>query len=216
MGKKNSKSRAKAEGRNGPPASTSRPSVRPPAPLKTMPVPHAPTPAPAPRRFGARGAAPWAARHAERRAAEAAARLREPPRPGSARATLRTPAQADRIKARIGELHTALGRVRALRKNVTDNFYELGRALRHIADERLFDAKGYATFEAFVEREIDLGKVVALRLARVPEVFQEKAAKDHGLEAVLAAIAALETAAKPQPKRASGPQRGGLPLKPPK
>ena len=105
-----------------------------------MPVPHAPKAA-APRRFGARGAAPWAARHAEKRAAEAAARLREPPRPGSARATLRTPDQADRIKARIGELHTALGRVRALRKNLADNFFELARALRHIADERLFDAK---------------------------------------------------------------------------
>lgn len=214
MGKKNSKSRAKAEGRNGPPASTSRPSVRPPPPVKTLPVPHAPTPAP--RRFGARGAAPWAARHAERRALEAAARLREPPRPGSARATLRTPDQADRIKARIGELHAALGRVRALRKNLPDNFFELGRALRHIADERLFDAKGYATFEAFVEREIDLGKVAALRLARVPEVFQERAAKEVGLDAVLAAIGAIEAAAKPAPKRGGGPQRGGLPLKPPK
>ena len=213
MGKKNFKHRAKAEAKSGPPSSTSRPSVRPPPPVKTLPVPHAPTPAP--RRFGGRGAAPWAARHAEKRAAEAAARLREPLRPGSARATLRTPAQADRIKARIGELHTALGRVRALRKNVADNFFELGRALRHIADEKLFDAKGYATFEAFVEREIDLGKVVAQRLARVPEVFQERAAKEHGLDAVLAAIGVLETAARPQPKK-GGPQRGGLPLKPPK
>jgi hypothetical protein len=178
--------------------------------VKTLPVPHAP----APRRFGARGAAPWAARHAEKRAQEAAARLREPPRPGSARATLRTPAHADRIKQRIGELHTALARVRSLRKNLADNFFELGRALRHIADERLFDAKGYATFEAFVEREIDLGKVVALRLSRVPELFLERAAREHGLDAVLAAIGTLETAAKPQPKK--GPQRGGLPLKPPK
>jgi hypothetical protein len=214
MGKKNSKSRAKAEARSTPPASSPRPSARPPAPVKTLPVPHAPTPAP--RRFGARGAAPWAARHAEKRAAEAAARLREPPRPGSARATLRTPDQADRIKARVGELHTVLGRVRSLRKNLSDNFFELARALRQIADEKLFDAKGYATFEAFVEREIDLGKVVALRLASVPEIFHEQAAKKLGLDAVLAAIGAIETAAKPQPKRASGPQRGGLPLKPPR
>ena len=79
-----------------------------------------------------------------------------------------------------------------------------------------FSREGYATFEAFVEREVDLGKIVALRLARVPEVFQEAAAKEHGIEAVLAAVAALETAAKPQPKRSNGPQRGGLPLKPPK
>jgi hypothetical protein len=215
MGKKNSKSRAKAEARSTPPASShTRASVRPPPPVKTLPVPEAP--APGGRRFGARGAAPWAARHAERRAAEAAARLREPPRPGSARATLRTPDQADRIKARIAELHTVLGRVRSLRKNLAENFFELARALRHIADEKLFDAKGYASFEAFVDREIDLGKVVALRLARVPELFHEQAAKEHGVEAVLAAIGALETAGKPQPKRAPGPQRGGLPLKPPK
>jgi hypothetical protein len=182
--------------------------------LKTLPVPHSPTSPP--RRFGTRGAAPWAARHAEKRAAEAAARLRDPPRPGSARATLRTPAQADRIKARIGELHTALGRVRALRKNLPDNFFELARALRHIADERLFDAKGYATFEAFVERELDLGKVVSLRLARVPEVFQERAAKEHGLDAVLAALGVLETAVRPVSKKGGGLQRSGLPLKPPK
>jgi hypothetical protein len=214
MGKKNVKRKAKADAKSSPPSSRARPSVRPPPAVKTLPVPHAPSPAP--RRFGARGAAPWAARHAEKRAAEAAARLREPLRPGSARATLRTPEQADRIKARIGELHTALGRVRALRKNLGENFFELARALRHIADERLFDAKGYATFEAFVEREIDLGKLVTLRLARVAEVFQEKAAKEHGLDAVLAAVATLETAAKPQPKRGNGPQRGGLPLKPPK
>jgi hypothetical protein len=188
--------------------------VRPPPPVKTLPVPHAP-PA-SPRRFGSRGAAPWAARHAEKRAAEAAARLREPPRPGSARATLRTPEQAERIKARIGELHNVLGRVRSLRKNLSENFFELARALRHIADEKLFDAKGYATFEAFVEREVDLGKVVALRLSRIPELFQERAAKEHGVDAVLAAVGALETAAKPQAKRATGPQRGGLPLKPPK
>ena len=64
--------------------------------------------------------------------------------------------------------------------------------------------------------EVDLGKVVALRLARVPEVFQERAAREHGLDAVLAAIGALEAAAKPVAKRGSGAQRGGLPLKAPK
>jgi hypothetical protein len=191
-----------------------RPSARPPGPTPTMPVP--PPPA-SPRRLGTRGAAPWAARHAERRAAEAAARLREPPRPGSARATLRTPVEADRIKARIGELHAALGRVRALRKNLAEGFFELGRVLKHISDDRLFDEKGYATFEAFVEREVDLSKGVALRLARVPDVFQERAAREHGLDAVLAALDVLEEAAKkPLPRKPSGPARGALPLKPPK
>lgn len=218
MGQKKLKAKPRSERRfSKPPASgrgSMRPSARPPNPLDTMPVP--PPPA-SPRRLGVRGAAPWAARHAERRAAEAAARLKDPPRPGSARATLRTPAQADRIKARIGELHAALGRVRALRKNLAEGFFELGRVLKHIADDRLFDAKGYATFEAFVDREVDLSKGVALRLARVPDVFQERAAREHGLDAVLAALDVLEEAAKkPLPRKPSGPARGALPLKPPR
>jgi hypothetical protein len=139
--------------------------------------------------------------------------LREPPRPGSARATLRTPDHAERIKARIGELHAALGRVRALRKNLADNFWELGHVLQRIAEQRLFDAKGYATFEAFVEREVDIGKAVALKLARAAEVFQESAARRFGLDAVLGALDALERA--PAPKKAA-PARGTLPLKPPR
>jgi hypothetical protein len=214
MGKKNLTQKAKPVTRSTIPPASSRTSQRP-APVDTLPVPGPPSPPG--RRLGVRGAAPWAARHAERRAQEAAARLREPPRPGSARATLRIPDQADRIKARIGELHTALGRVRALKKNLADGFYELGNVLKHISDERLFDAKGYATFEAFVDREVDLGsKSVALKLSRVPEVFQEAAAREHGLDAVLAALDALDSA-KPVQKKAAARQALPLkPLKPPK
>jgi hypothetical protein len=213
MGQKKQKAKPRSERRLTKPPSGIRPSARPPSPVETMPVP----PSPTARKLGTRGAAPWAARHAERRAAEAAARLREPPRPGSARATLRTPAEADRIKARIGELHAALGRVRALRKNLNDGFFELGRVLKQIADDRLFDEKGYATFEAFVDREVDLSKGVALRLARVPEVFHDHAARTHGLDAVLAALDVLEEAAKKTlPRKPSGPGRGALPLKPPR
>jgi len=211
MGKKNTKLKPRPASRSSVPPSSSPAGS---GPVKdTLPVPAAPEGSG--RRVGVRGAAPWAARHAERRAAEAAARLREPPRPGSARATLRTPDHADRIKQRIGDLHTALGRVRAFRKNLGENFYELGVVLKQINDERLFDAKGYATFEAFVERELDFSKGVALRLARVPDVFQEGAARRHGMDAVLAALEALETEAKPAPRKAT-PARGMLPLKPPK
>lgn len=215
MGKKNHTPKAKVATRSTIPPASSRTSQRP-APIDTLPVPAAPA-SPGGRRLGVRGAAPWAARHAERRALEAAARLREPPRPGSARATLRVPDQADRIKARIGELHTALGRVRALKKNLADGFYELGNVLKHISDDRLFDAKGYATFEAFVDREVDLGsKSVALKLSRVPDVFHEAAARQHGLTAVLAALDVLDNA-EPVQKKATARQAMPLkPLKPPK
>lgn len=166
------------------------------------------------RKFSLRGAAPWAARHAAKQAAEAAERMREPPRPGSARATLRTPEQADEIKARIGQLHQALGRIRLLRKNLSGGFYEMGLLLKNIADERLFEAKGYNSFEAFAEREIDLPKNTVLKLARVPLVFQESAAIDCGLEATLAALDAFETNKRP---KVSGRRTVSvLPLKPPR
>src|SRR6185436_20007094 len=60
------------------------------------------------RKLGLRGAAPWAARHAAKHAAEARARAAEPPPPGSARATLRVPTGAEELKVKIGELHNAL------------------------------------------------------------------------------------------------------------
>ncbi|HEX3346175.1 MAG TPA: hypothetical protein VHS09_16440, partial [Polyangiaceae bacterium] len=53
------------------------------------------------RKLGLRGAAPWAARHAAKHAAEARARAAEPPLPGSARATIRTPENAEDIKQKV-------------------------------------------------------------------------------------------------------------------
>jgi hypothetical protein len=160
------------------------------------------------RRLGLRGAAPWAARHAAKHAAEARARNAEPPRPGSARATLRTPDQADRIKASVGELHNLMQRVRALKKTVHDTFFEMGEVLGIIKDRELYVAKGYSTFESFVEREVDLGKTVTLRLERVPRVFQRDAAREYGLEAVLSALGTLEDS------RVTG-TTPTLPMKPP-
>jgi len=166
------------------------------------------------RKFSLRGAAPWAARHAAKQAAEAAERMREPPRPGSARATLRTPDQADEIKARMNALHQAVARIRLLRKNLANGFYEMGLLLKNISDQKLFEAKGYNSFETFAEREIDLPKNTVLKLARVPLIFQESAALECGLEATLAALDAFETNKRP---KVSGRRTVSvLPLKPPR
>ncbi|MFZ5890339.1 MAG: hypothetical protein ACOY0T_04655 [Myxococcota bacterium] len=191
------------ERRSHPPAA--RRSVPPPARASTRPPAPAPA-APAGPRKRARGAAPWAARHAAKHAAEAAARNLEPPRPGSARATLRTPDQAESIKARVMELHDALTRLRALKKQLPDRFFEAGTLLKHIREAKLFDAKGYASFESFVEREVDLGsRILALRLARIPEVFVEDAARSAGLDALLAALEALEQAPQRAQRNAARP-----------
>src|SRR5277367_197927 len=128
------------------------------------------------RKLGLRGAAPWAARHAAKHAAEARARAAEPPLPGSARATIRTPVDAEDIKERIRDLHAALAQIKGFRKNLGKGFFDIGLVLKDIETRRLYEAKRFPSFEAFVEREIDLGKTTALRLVRVANLFQKEGA----------------------------------------
>src|ERR1700684_3481138 len=106
------------------------------------------------RKLGLRGAAPWAARHAAKHAAEARARAAEAPRAESGGARIRSPTGAEDIKAKIGDLHNALVQIKALRKNLGKGFYDIGHILKEIQARRLYEAKGYGTFEAFLEREI--------------------------------------------------------------
>jgi len=191
-----------------------RKSVAPGARKSTVPsarksvIPPAPK---VPRKFGLRGAAPWALRHAERQAAEAARRNQEPPKPGSARATLRTPQEADRIKASIGELHGLLQKLRGLQKNLNEGFFELGEILRDIEARKLHEAKGYTSIETFAERELALGKGLASKLVRIPALFQADAAKALKLDALSRAIDAID-----QAPQAAASRVAKLPLKPPR
>jgi hypothetical protein len=164
-----------------------------------------------PRKFGLRGAAPWALRHAERQAAEAARRNREPPKPGSARATLRTPQEADRIKASIGELHGLLHKLRTLQKNLNESFFELGEILSAIEARKLHEAKGYSSIETFAERELSIGKGLAQKLVRIPSLFQPEAARALRLDALVKAIDAIDGAPQAATARVSK-----LPMKPPR
>lgn len=170
------------------------------------------------RKLGLRGAAPWAARHAAKHAAEARARAAEPPLPGSARATIRTPQGAEDIKAKIGDLHNALVQIKGLRKNLHKTFFDIGVILKDIQTRRLYEAKGYGTFEAFLEREIDLGKTTSLRLVRVVATFQKEAALDFGMDRVMNGLMALETPPDLESKgKIPAPpiSTPALPLKPP-
>src|SRR5215471_12552645 len=124
-------------------------------------------PLPAKRKLGLRGAALWAARHAAKHAAEARARAAEPAPPGSARATIRVPTGAEEIKAKIAELHAQTTKIRTLRKRLDKGFFEIGQVLTEIQQHELYQAKGYGSFEAFLEREIDLGKQTALKLMKI-------------------------------------------------
>src|SRR6187549_2616748 len=95
------------------------------------------TPEPPKRKLGLRGAAPWAARHAAKHAAEARARAAEPPPPGSARATIRVPTGAEELKAKIGELHNALVQIRSYRKHLHKGFFDIGAILRDVQQHKL-------------------------------------------------------------------------------
>jgi hypothetical protein len=171
------KSTAKANNKKGAPAQPAQAAVDPKM---------------AKRRLGLRGAAPWAARHAAKHAAEARARAAEPPLPGSARATIRTPTGAEDIKQKIAELHQALTQIKALRKNLAKSFFDIGVILKDVQVRQLYLAKGFGSFEAFLEREMDLGKTTSLRLVRISQIFQKDAALEYGMERSINALITLE------------------------
>lgn len=133
-------------------------------------------------------------------------RSRPPPR-----LTVRQPVGADELKAKIGALATAIAQIRALKRSVGRTFWEVGSILGDIRDRRLFEAKGYGSFDAFVEREIELGKTVSLRLARVTQVLTKGAAQAAGMERSMAAVAALDGEADPSiPTGTSSSTSSGL------
>ena len=169
------------------------------------------------RKLGLRGAAPWAARHAAKHAAEARARAAEPPLPGSARATIRTPIDAEDIKERVRDLHAALSQIKGLRKNLGKNFFEIGLILKNIEARKFYEAKRFPSFESFVEREIDLGKTTSLRLVRVVALFQKEGAVEVGMDRAFAAIAAIDSAGEPEVARIppAPVSTTALPLRPP-
>ena len=170
------------------------------------------------RKLGLRGAAPWAARHAAKHAAEARARAAEPPLPGSARATIRTPVDAEDIKQKVRELHAALSQIKALRKNLPKTFYDIGVVLKTIQARRLYEAKRFPSFEAFVEREIDLGKTTSMRLVRVAALFQKEGALEVGMDRLFSAVAAIDSTGEPEGgARSPSPpvSTPSLPLRPP-
>jgi hypothetical protein len=204
---------AKAAGKGAPAAKGSTPASKPGDPKDASK-----------RKLGLRGAAPWAARHAAKHAAEARARAAEPPLPGSARATIRTPAKAEDIKAKIADLHNALAQIKGLRKNFHKTFYDVGIVLRDVQARKLYEAKGYGSFEAFLEREVEFGKTTGLRLVKVVGTFLKEAALDYGLDRLGNALIALEVsldalgipAAPPSGKIPPAPMSSPvLPLKPP-
>jgi hypothetical protein len=100
--------------------------------------------------------------------------------------------RTDHLKARFAALSSATAQIKALKRTVQKNFFEIGSLLARIRDEKLYEVKGYGSFDSFVEREVDLDKVLCLRLARMAKLFVREAALEVGLERASAAMAALD------------------------
>jgi hypothetical protein len=100
--------------------------------------------------------------------------------------------KTDHLKARFTSLSAATAQIKALKRSVQKNFFDIGVQLDRIREERLFEVKGYGSFESFVERELDLDKATCMRLSRIPRVMLREAALEAGLERSCAAVAALD------------------------
>jgi hypothetical protein len=57
---------------------------------------------------------------------------------------------------------------------------------------KLYEARNYPSFDAFVERETDLGKELGLKIARIAVLFTKEGAMELGLERLVAALGALD------------------------
>lgn len=117
------------------------------------------------------------------------------------------PQRASDLKARFAELANATNQIKALKRSFQKNFYEVGEILTKVQSERLFEVKGYGSFESFVEREIDLGTQACLSATRIFQTLQRDAALAAGLERASAAVAALDGASEarePAPLKHNG------------
>lgn len=116
-------------------------------------------------------------------------RMRDPIAPID---TIRTPAKADDLKARLGRISSVIVQLRALKRTMERSFFEAGELLVEVNESRLFEVKGYGSLESFLDRETELGSSAGVRAMRATTVFQKAAAEAAGFSRISAALRALD------------------------
>lgn len=111
---------------------------------------------------------------------------------GSLHTEAREPAQAENIKARLTALMTAQQRLGELKRSANKNFYEIGEVLHRVRNQRLFEVKGYGSFESYLDREVNLGQQFCLTAVRIFETFLPTAAASLGFARLSAAIRVID------------------------
>ena len=115
------------------------------------------------------------------------------------------------LKVQLGRLSSATSQIAGLKRSFNKSFYEVGVLLNQIRNERLYEVKGYGSFESFVEREIDMNKLLCLKTARIAEAIQREQALAAGLERAVAAVTALDGTVEAAPVGAPGSRPAGSP-----
>ncbi|MDH5671698.1 MAG: hypothetical protein OEZ06_06085 [Myxococcales bacterium] len=116
----------------------------------------------------------------------------------------------NQLKARFAQLSSATHEISGLKRSLQKTFFDVGLILQRIQNERLYEVKGYGSFESFVEREIDINKAVCMKTTRIVEVLPREEALAAGLERSAAAVAALDGESQPTPGHRPAGSPGGL------
>ncbi len=145
-----------------------------------------------------RGAPPMLPRRLARRPLPSPGTPPLPPKatqPGSLHAPARTPDGAEGLKVRLMAVINLLGKLRGLKRSFNKQFWEAGLILAELSRPELYQAKGYGSWESFVEREIEreltIGRTTAEELRRIVRLFQREAAEELGFERLRVALRAL-------------------------
>ncbi len=145
-----------------------------------------------------RGAPPMLPRRLARRPLPSPGTPPLPPKatqPGSLHAPARSPDGAEGLKVRLMAVINLLGKLRGLKRSFNKQFWEAGLILAELSRPELYQAKGYGSWESFVEREIEreltIGRTTAEELRRIVRLFQREAAEELGFERLRGALRAL-------------------------
>jgi hypothetical protein len=133
---------------------------------------------------------------------------------GSLHTEARVPAGAENIKQRLTALVNTQQKLSELKRSSQKNFYPIGEMLHRVREQRLFEVKGYGSFEAFIEREVNLGQQFCLQCVRIYETFLPEAVTTHGFARLVAALDALDAASVASLPTGDGAKMGRSPIPP--
>ncbi|MBL8602136.1 MAG: hypothetical protein JNK72_09435 [Myxococcales bacterium] len=134
----------------------------------------------------------------------------KPTVPGSLHTPARAPEGAEQLKQQIIAVKNDLMKLKAMKRTLQKQFWEVGLLLARMADPTLYRAVGYGTWESFVEREIEreigIGRQLADELRRIVRVFNRETTEEFGVEKLRSALKVLYP--EPGTGAASGPISG--------